>query len=102
MPNNLRMYWGKRLVGWRATPQEAWRTACYLNDRFSLDGRDAATYGNIGWCFGKLNRPLGEQPIYGKVGRPWDATMRKRPGVSEWLARQAARKTRRVFTPEKI
>ena len=34
MPNNLRMYWGKQLVGWRKTPQDAWRTACYLNDRF--------------------------------------------------------------------
>lgn len=102
MPNNIRMYWGKRLVGWRGTPQEAWRTACYLNDRLSLDGRDAATYGNLGWCFGKLNRPSGEQAIYGKVGRPWDATMRKRPGVPAWLAEQAARKTARVFVPEAI
>ena len=48
MPNNICMHWGKRLVGWRGTPQAAWRTACYLNDRFSLDGRDATTYGNIG------------------------------------------------------
>lgn len=102
MPNNLRMYWGKRLVGWRETPEEAWRTACYLNDRFSLDGRDASTYGNIGWCFGKLNRPSGEQPIYGKVGRPWDATMRKRSGVVEWLAEQAKRKSYRVFVPANI
>lgn len=102
MPNNLRMYWGKKLVGWRASPEEAWRTACYLNDRFSLDGRDVATYGNIGWCFGKLNHPSGEQKIYGKVGRPWDQAMRKRSGVTEWLAEQAARKTYRVFVPKKI
>ena len=102
MPNNLRMYWGKKLVGWRATPEEAWRTACYLNDRFSLDGRDVATYGNIGWCFGKLNHPSGEQKIYGKVGRPWDAAMRKRSGVTKWLAEQAKRKCYRVFVPEKI
>ena len=54
MPNNLRMYWGKRLVGWRDSPQEAWRTACYLNDRFSLDGRDAATYGNLGVVLRKI------------------------------------------------
>jgi len=102
MPNNLRMYWGKRLVGWRSSPEEAWRTACYLNDRFSLDGRDAATYGNIGWCFGKLNRLSGEHEIYGKVGRPWDQTMRKRAGVPEWLAEQAERQAYRVFVPEKI
>ncbi len=102
MPNNIRMYWGKKLVGWRKTPQEAWRTACYLNDRFSLDGRDPATYGNIGWCFGKLNHPSGEKEIYGKVSRPWDATMRKRTGVAAWLAAQAKRKTYRVFVPESI
>jgi len=102
MANNLRMYWGKRLVGWRDSPQEAWRTACYLNDRFSLDGRDAATYGNIGWCFGKLNNPSGEKEIYGKVGEAWDATMRKRSGVSEWLAEQSKRKSYRVFVPDTI
>ena len=102
MPNNIRMYWGKRLVGWMKTPEEAWRTACYLNDRFSLDGRDAATYGNIGWCFGKLNHPSGEKEIYGKVGRPWDATMKKRAGVAEWLAEQADREVYRVSVPERI
>ena len=102
MPNNLRMYWGKKLVGWRESPEEAWRTACYLNDRFSLDGRDVATYGNLGWCFGKLNHPSGEQKIYGKVGRPWDQTMRKRSGVAEWLTEQAGRESYRVFVPEEI
>lgn len=102
MPNNLRMYWGKKLVGWRATPQEAWRTACYLNDRFSLDGRDASTYGNLGWCFGKYNHPSGEKEIYGRVGRPWDATMRKRSGVPEWLAEQSQRESCRVFVPATI
>ena len=102
MPNNIRMYWGKRLVGWRETPQAAWRTACYLNDRFSLDGRDAATYGNLAWCFGKINHPSSEREIYGKVGRPWDATMRKRGGVNEWLAEQANRETYRVFVPDEI
>ena len=102
MPNNIRMYWGKKLVGWRATPAEAWRTACYLNDRFSLDGRDASTYGNIGWCFGKLNHPSGEREIYGKVGQPWDQAMRKRAGVNEWLAEQSKRETRRLFVPEQI
>jgi len=102
MPNNIRMYWGKKLVGWRDSPQAAWRTACYLNDRFSLDGRDAATYGNLGWCFGKLNHPSSEKEIYGKVGEAWDQAMRKRSGVPEWLAEQAKRSSYRVFVPETI
>lgn len=102
MPNNIRMYWGKKLVGWRKTPQEAWATACYLNDRFSLDGRDVATYGNIGWCFGKLNHPSSEKPIFGKVGRPWDATMRKRSGMNEWLREQSKREVYRVAVPDML
>jgi deoxyribodipyrimidine photo-lyase len=102
MPNNIRMYWGKRLVGWMKTPEQAWRTACYLNDRFSLDGRDPATYGNIAWCFGKYNHPSSEQPVFGKVGRPWDAAMRKRKGVNEWLSEQTARPSYRVFVPDTI
>lgn len=102
MPNNLRMYWGKKLVGWRGTPEAAWRTACYLNDRFSLDGRDASTYGNLAWCFGKYNRPSSEKETYGKVGRASDAAMRRRDGVSEWLKEQANRQTRRVNVPEDV
>lgn len=102
MPNNLRMYWGKKLVGWRDSPVAAWRTACYLNDRFSLDGRDPSTYGNLAWCFGKYNHPSGEREIYGKVGRPWDQTMRKRSGVPEWLKQQANRETYRVAVPEDV
>ncbi len=102
MPNNIRMYWGKTLVGWTKSPKEAWHTACYLNDRFSLDGRDPATYGNIGWCFGKINRPHGERPIYGKVGRAWDGAMKKRSGVKEWITEQANREVYRVDVPKDL
>lgn len=45
MHNNLRMYWGKKLIAWTQYTQTAWNTACYINDRLSLDGRDLATYG---------------------------------------------------------
>lgn len=102
MPNNIRMYWGKTLVGWTKSPEDAWHTACYLNDRFSLDGRDPATYGNIGWCFGKINYPRKETKIYGTVGRPWDGAMKKRDGVKEWITEQAGREVNRVSVPESI
>ncbi|NNF00588.1 MAG: DNA photolyase [Pyrinomonadaceae bacterium] len=102
MPNNIRMYWGKTLVGWMKSPQEAWYTACYLNDRFSLDGRDPATYGNIGWCFGKINYPRRETKIYGTVGRPSDTAMKKRTGVKEWIIAQAKREVDRVEVPDSV
>lgn len=85
MPDNLRMYRGQKLVGWRAVTEETRQTACYLNDRFSLDGRDVAAYGNIGWCFVRINRPSGEQKIYGSsqlsVGSG-DARAQRRGGMA--------------------
>lgn len=102
MPNNLRMYWGKKLVGWTDAPETAWATACYLNDRFSLDGRDASTYGNLQWAFGRFDRPASKAVIYGTVARRGASTMRGRPGMSEWIARESARPVYRVAVPEKI
>lgn len=36
----LRMYWAKKILEWTESPEEALSTAIYLNDRYSLDGRD--------------------------------------------------------------
>lgn len=36
----LRMYWAKKILEWTESPEEALKTAIYLNDRYSLDGRD--------------------------------------------------------------
>ncbi|PAP78309.1 deoxyribodipyrimidine photo-lyase [Rubrivirga marina] len=90
MNNNLRMYWVAQLLPWRPTPEDAFATACYLNDRFSLDGRDASTYGGIRSGFGEA-RPWNERPIYGTVAGKTSAALRKRDGVPAWLAAQAAR-----------
>lgn len=89
MHNNLRMYWGKKLIGWTTSPEIAWTIGCYVNDRFSLDGRDPATYGNMAWCFSpKRGR---EKPVYGTVTTKSDLAMRRRAGVNEWLCDYANR-----------
>ncbi len=67
MHNHLRMYWGKKILEWGATPEEAFRTALTLNNKYFLCGRDPASYANIGWLFGLHDRPWGERPIFGKV-----------------------------------
>jgi len=61
------MYWGKRLLAWTTDPEAAFRTAVYLNDAYSLDGRDPNGYAGIAWCFGKHDRPWKGRPIYGSV-----------------------------------
>ena len=99
MHNNLRMYWGKKIIAWTPDPQTAWNTACYINDRISLDGRDPATYGNMRWCFGAAKPAYREQDVYGWVAPKSDRALRKRKGASEWLAAMAAADVPRVAVP---
>jgi len=66
--NMLRMLWGKRILEWTHSPQEALRVMVDLNNRFALDGRDPNSYGGILWVLGKFDRPwVPERPIYGTV-----------------------------------
>ncbi len=67
MHGYMRMYWGKKLVEWSASPQEAFRTALYLNNRYELDGRDPNGYAGVAWCFGKHDRPWAERPVFGLI-----------------------------------
>lgn len=82
------------------SPREAWAIACYLNDRLSLDGRDASTYGGIRWGFGEAKKGYRQIAIYGWVAPRSSGALRRRDGVPEWLAAQAARETFRVSLPE--
>jgi deoxyribodipyrimidine photo-lyase len=61
------MYWGKQILAWSRSPEEAFDTALWLNDRFELDGRDANGHAGVAWCFGKHDRPWGERPVFGTV-----------------------------------
>ena len=40
----MRMYWAKKILEWTSSPTEALETAIYLNDKYSLDGRDPNGY----------------------------------------------------------
>lgn len=63
----MRMYWGKKLLEWSSTPEEAMRLALWLNNRYAVDGRDPNSYAGVAWCFGKHDRPWKERPVFGKV-----------------------------------
>jgi deoxyribodipyrimidine photo-lyase len=60
-----RMYWGKKIIEWSPTYEEALYTMIHLHDRYALDGRDPNTYTNILWCFGLHDRPWTERPVFG-------------------------------------
>jgi deoxyribodipyrimidine photo-lyase len=67
MQGYMRMYWGKKIIEWTASPREAFRIALYLNNKYELDGRDPNGFAGVAWCFGKHDRPWRERAILGKV-----------------------------------
>lgn len=67
MHNYMRMYWGKKILEWSASPEQAYDTTLALNNKYFLDGRDPNSYANVAWIFGLHDRPWKERPIFGKV-----------------------------------
>ncbi|NCG18884.1 MAG: NAD(P)-binding protein [Rhodobacterales bacterium] len=65
--NNLRMSWGKAIVAWTNTPEDALDALVDLNHRYALDGRDPASYGGLLWCAGQFDRPFPESTVFGRV-----------------------------------
>ena len=63
----MRMYWGKKILEWSPAPEAAYTAALYLNNRYSLDGRDPSGFAGVAWCFGKHDRAWGERHVFGKV-----------------------------------
>ncbi len=67
MHNYMRMYWGKKILEWSKTPEEAFLTALFLNNKYALDGNDPNSFAGVAWCFGKHDRAWAERKIFGKV-----------------------------------
>jgi deoxyribodipyrimidine photo-lyase len=67
MHGYMRMYWGKKILEWSPGPEEAYGTALYLNNKYSIDGRDPNGFAGVAWCFGKHDRAWPERVIFGKV-----------------------------------
>lgn len=67
MQGYMRMYWGKKILEWSETPERAYETALYLNDKYELDGRDPNGFAGVAWCFGKHDQGWKERDVYGKV-----------------------------------
>lgn len=67
MNGYMRMYWGKKILEWMTTPEEAYQAAVRLNNKYNLDGRDPNGFAGVAWCFGKHDRPWIEREIFGTV-----------------------------------
>lgn len=80
-----RMYWGKKIIEWSATCEDALGTMIYLHDRYALDGRDPNTYANILWCFGMHDRPWNSRPIFGMLRYMSFDGMKRKTNVDAYL-----------------
>jgi deoxyribodipyrimidine photo-lyase len=67
MHGYMRMYWGKKILEWTKTPEDAFRIALFLNNKYELDGRDPNGFAGVAWCFGKHDRAWTERPVFGKI-----------------------------------
>lgn len=80
-----RMYWGKKILEWSRTYQEAVDFMIDTHGRYALDGRDPNTYTNVLWCFGLHDRAWGERPIFGKIRYMSGASTRRKTNAKAYI-----------------
>ena len=65
---SMRMTWGKAVLGWSRTAQDALSTLLELNHRYALDGNDPSSSAGALWCLGAFDKPFSpEVPVLGSV-----------------------------------
>lgn len=87
--NHMRMYWGKKILEWTPSAEEAFRTALSLNNRYLLCGRDPNSYANVAWCLGLHDRPWPERAIFGKVRSMTAAGLKRKIDIDAYMQRIA-------------
>ncbi|HSA94804.1 MAG TPA: deoxyribodipyrimidine photo-lyase [Acidobacteriota bacterium] len=87
MHGYMRMYWGKKILEWSASPRQAFRTALALNNAYELDGRGPNAFAGVAWTFGKHDRPWGRRPVYGSVRSMTAAGLRRKFDADAYVRR---------------
>ena len=77
MHNQLRMYWGKKILEWSPSPEEGFARTLRLNNRYFLDGRDANSFTNVAWIYGLHDRPWAKRKVFGTVRYQSENSLRK-------------------------
>ncbi|HPG56267.1 MAG TPA: deoxyribodipyrimidine photo-lyase [Candidatus Wallbacteria bacterium] len=89
MHNYMRMYWGKKIIEWTPNYKEAYKTAIYLNNKYSLDGRDPNSFAGVAWCFGKHDRPWTRRPVFGSIRYMNEAGLKRKFDMESYIQRVA-------------
>jgi len=84
----IRMLWGKKILHWSATPEDALEIMFELNNAYALDGRDPNSHSGIMWCLGRHDRAWGpERPIFGKIRYMTSRSTSSKLRVKSYIAR---------------
>ena len=83
----LRMLWGKKIIEWAPTYEQALTWMIYLNDKYAYDGRDANSYTGFLWCFGLHDRPFPGRPVFGVMRSMSSASTGKKAHADGYRAR---------------
>ncbi len=89
MHGYMRMYWAKKILEWSITPNIAQKNAIYLNDHYSMDGRDPNGYAGIAWSIGGVHdRAWSERLIFGKIRYMNFAGLRRKFDIEKYIKQQ--------------
>jgi deoxyribodipyrimidine photo-lyase len=91
MHNYMRMYWGKKVLEWSASPEQAYERLLSWNNRYFLDGRDPNSFTGVGWVFGLHDRPWMERPIFGTIRYMNAAGLRRKADPDAYARKVQAR-----------
>lgn len=87
--NYMRMLWGKKILEWSRTPEQALGIMTHLMNRWSLDGRNPNSYAGYFWTLGRYDRPWPERPVIGKVRAMSSDRTRRKIALEGYLAQYA-------------
>jgi deoxyribodipyrimidine photo-lyase len=85
MHGYMRMYWGKKILEWSPTIEDAYAAALFLNNKYELDGRDPNGFAGVAWCFGKHDRPWSRRAVFGSVRYMNDKGLRRKFDVDRYV-----------------
>lgn len=86
--NYLRMLWGKKILHWSRSPQDALEIMIHLNNKYAIDGRDPNSYSGIFWVLGRFDRAWGpEREVFGQIRYMTSESTEKKIHLKQYLQR---------------
>ncbi len=90
MQNYMRMLWGKKILHWTESPQQALEFMIELNNKYALDGRDPNSYSGIFWTLGRYDRAWGpKRPVFGAIRYMTSESAEKKLRLKSYLKKYA-------------